>query len=249
MQEVAFPVDGAAPRVVPRGDPRRFRLHHVRVPIQRAEQADVVVDAVHTIGVVRTTRLHAGIGAAQIDTLHGEHADIAAGAPEVLPEAKHTRVGAWIQIVATLGDGEQSQAGGLGQLAGQSHTAVDRDLQAGSTEPDAPGEEEEIVFVRRWRGVYPIVARGVTHIKHAGVFEKEIPLFRKELRELREVHLLLIGLGLPEVRIQRDIEGEPRRYGRLKVDTHRRVLHKRGLRSRRGAKVADGVRHRERLDA
>ena len=138
MQEVAFPVDGAAPRVVPRGDPGRLRLHHVRIPIQRAEQADVVVHAVHPIGVIRATRLHAGIGAAEIHALHGEHADITAGAPEVLPEAKHARVGAWIQIIATLGDGEQPQPGGFGQLAGEPHTAIDRDLQARGAEADTP---------------------------------------------------------------------------------------------------------------
>jgi hypothetical protein len=100
--------------------------------------------------------------------------------------------------------------------AGKACPAENRNRAAGVGQPDTATEKENHVLA----GVLTAAATSATttaaaiaartELKYAGVFEEEVPLFGKEQVKPRQVDLLLVGLDLREIGVEREVPRETR---------------------------------------
>ena len=87
---------------------------------------------------------------------------------------------------------------------------------AGQLAPEKNGHRAAVfqpdpaaVKQKRWRAhIAPANGRGFAKIEQLRAFEEKFALFRKELRKLRQVHLLLIRFNLGKIRIVRHVQRE-----------------------------------------
>ena len=210
VEELRLVVERCASRVLAGVLAGRARCHQVRIPVEPAEEADICVSPDDPVPV-------AGVRGGQ--SVHDEKPDVGAR-QQISSHAKH-------RIVAALGGRRGSCLHGKGadrepaQLSRQPDTCRNGNGLAGGREADATTEEEQQILVGRGRRELSVVPRRVAHVEDAGILEKELALLRKELRELGEVDLLLVGLHLREVRVHGDVEREPLRDAVFQV--HSRV--------------------------
>src|SRR6185436_18071699 len=54
-------------------------------------------------------------------------------------------------------------------------------------------------------------------LEHAGILQEEVPFFRKEQAETRQVHLLLVGFDLGKVGVDREVPGQAARESVFRV--------------------------------
>ena len=178
----------------------------------------VVVDAVRA-----RLRNEAGHGAAIADpptTVHGkglvvgpapvavdeEHADCRPSR-DLLIEPDHCKVVFGRNACDCLrAHREQSEVGAVANFPGQSQTAVDRDLFASGSNPDASGEEQ-LNLTRRSDG------------KLSRILQEERALFRKEQAEAVQIHLQVVDFDLREVGVVRRVERQAWRERVLQVET------------------------------
>src|SRR6185295_4240425 len=55
-------------------------------------------------------------------------------------------------------------------------------------------------------------------LEHAGILQEEVPFFRKEQAETRQVHLLLVGFNLGKVGVDREVPGQAARESVFRVE-------------------------------
>ena len=234
MDETAFVIERRPPRILAATLARCARSHRIAVPVPGAQQSQVGVDASDAIPVAVAAR-------SRRIAIEHEQSDIRARS-KVLAEAQDA-VPIGRCRAHRLGLHRESANGDARRVTGEAKPRRNRYGAARRRQPDATTEKEQQIFVRRRREIHPVIARGVTNIKNAGVLEKELALLREELAELRQVDLLLVGFDLREIRIDRQVHREMSRQSvrRIQPDrfTRRRLC---------AAEVTHGAPHRIRLD-
>ena len=193
--------------VLPPALPRRGGADQERVPVEAPEEPDVGVGAEDPVVVAR------GIGGLPV---HGQDAQVRPD-PDVAPDPKDRVVGGR-RARRRPGQHREAAEREAAGASGQPEPDRDRDRSSRGIEPDPPTEEEEEVFVRGRRGAGLVAPGCVADVEDARVLQEELALLRKELAELGQVDLLLVGLDLGEVRIDGGVEREPRSDPGLEID-------------------------------
>ncbi len=220
-QPAGLPADGGLRRGLPARFARRLRARGEAVEAEIAEHAEVHVGAGHPVEVAAAAR-----GLAR----HHDGADVRR-AEHVAADARHAVVLTASPAVRLALHAEQAQAVLPGATRG-AHAAVQRHLLAGIGQADAAAEEQEQVFLRRPEPRrLPLIAGDVAEVERAGVLQEELALLGEEQAELGQVDLLLVGLGLREVGIDGDVEGQGRAQPGLHVEAGAAIERHVGLTS------------------
>ena len=124
--------------------------------------------------------------------------------------------------------------------AGQPRAGEDRNRVAGVRQADVPAEEQAHVLRRVLRGRRPPPppppgVAAAAELEDAGVLEEEVALLGKEQAEARQVDLLLVGLDLREVGVDREVQRQARRHAVLHVEPGVEIAVGRGRADRVGA--------------
>ena len=139
-------------------------------------------------------------------------------AKHVTAHAQHGVVVAGVGLVRFALHRHRAEAEAA-DAAGEPQAAVERVDFARVVQPDAPAEEQQQILLGRTEARDGArVARNVAEVEDAGVLEEELALLRVEEAELGQVDLLLVGFGLREVWVDRDVERQRRRHAQLEVD-------------------------------
>ncbi len=143
------------------------------------------------------------------------------GIPQDVAAAAQHGVVVAVPAVVRLRLNRHQPDAGPSDATGEPAARRNRNLLPGRRQADAAREEQQHLLFRRRepRVAEPRLARDVAEVEHPGVLEEELALLGEEQAELRQVHLLLVGLGLREIGLRGDVEGQRRRDAVLDVET------------------------------
>src|SRR5262245_41674139 len=183
VDAVVVPRHRALPGELAAVDAGRRRPGEERIDAERADEAEVRVDADDAVAIARQS----GRLARQED-----RADV--GVAQDVAAAAQDRVVVAVALAERSGLNRHRADAEPSDPSSEASAGLDRNLVAELGQADPPREEQQHLLFRRReaRVAQPRLARDVAEVEHAGVLEEELALLRKVEAELGQVDLLLV---------------------------------------------------------